>query len=408
MRRWLVRGIIAVPVSLLFLFSPHEPYGNNKIYLATHNYAFSFFGWEARNFPQKWLALVRKPFSQSLAPQEQDALVNRYFTLGNEANKVAGQIREIAAKSSSSQGKGELEHRLEALRAERESLRTRVEEILEDRLTQLLTSQKLGMPTPFGPLLFPPVDLVMERLPKILVVSPRDRIELTDSVFIRSEMAVEEMERLEKAVESQNLSALVDNIGGVSSYPATVPDNANLRFIISTISHEWLHHYFFFQPLGMRYWRSYDMAIINETAADIAGEELADLILEKYGAAWGEEGAGQRPSRRNAAPADSPFRRDMRRVRLKVDELLREGKIGEAEQFMEDARIYLGQKGYYIRKLNQAYFAFYGSYATGAASSSPIGGELQRLRERSTSVGQFVKRVSAVTSHQQLKELIKG
>ena len=41
---------------------------------------------------------------------------------------------------------------------------------------------------------------------------------------------------------------------------------------------------------------------------------------------------------------------------------------------MEERRPYLNARGFGVRRLNQAYFAFYGSYAEGAAGSSPIAG----------------------------------
>ena len=47
-----------------------------------------------------------------------------------------------------------------------------------------------------------------------------------------------------------------------------------------------------------------------------------------------------------------------------------------------------------IRKLNQAYFAFHGSYATGPAATDPIGGKLHLLRQRAGSLAAFVRTVA--------------
>ena len=66
----------------------------------------------------------------------------------------------------------------------------------------------------------------------------------------------------------------------------------------------------------------------------------------------------------------------MHKTRVHVDELLAEGKIDEAEAYMEQRRQIFVQNGYYIRRLNQAYFAFYGAYADvpgGAAGEDPVG-----------------------------------
>ena len=56
------------------------------------------------------------------------------------------------------------------------------------------------------------------------------------------------------------------------------------------------------------------------------------------------------------------------------------GRVRDAEEYMEIRRILFRENGYPIRKLNQAYFAFHGSYGTGAAATSPIGPKLERLR----------------------------
>ena len=65
---------------------------------------------------------------------------------------------------------------------------------------------------------------------------------------------------------------------------------------------------------------------------------------------------------------------------------------------MEERRQLFNQNGYRLRVLNQAYFAFHGSYATGAASTDPIGPKLLRLRELSPSLRAFLTTVDNMTS----------
>ncbi len=97
------------------------------------------------------------------------------------------------------------------------------------------------------------------------------------------------------------------------------------------------------------------------------------------------------------------FNREMREIRRMVDEYLARGEVAAAEQFMEERRQYLAGKGYYLRKLNQAYFAFYGTYADSPTSISPIGLEFKKLREQSASVKDFLDRAAAITSREDLK-----
>ena len=75
---------------------------------------------------------------------------------------------------------------------------------------------------------------------------------------------------------------------------------------------------------------------------------------------------------------------------------------------MEQKRQYLALMGHYIRKLNQAYFAFYGTYADSPTSISPIGLELKELRSQSTSLSNLLNKVAAMTSRQDLSDSIKS
>ncbi len=106
----------------------------------------------------------------------------------------------------------------------------------------------------------------------------------------------------------------------------------------------------------------------------------------------------------SSAPFD--FNTTMRTTRITVDNYLAQGQVQQAEQYMESQRQLLMSKGYYIRKLNQAYFAFYGSYATGPASVDPIGQELSTLRQHSPSIKDFLNTVSGFGSNQDLNNAI--
>ena len=60
--------------------------------------------------------------------------------------------------------------------------------------------------------------------------------------------------------------------------------------------------------------------------------------------------------------------------------------------------------GFFIRKLNQAYFAFFGTYADNPASVSPIKEELKRFRATVDTVGDFVTEMSGFGSYEEFKE----
>ena len=77
---------------------------------------------------------------------------------------------------------------------------------------------------------------------------------------------------------------------------------------------------------------------------------------------------------------------------------------------MEERRILFVAHGYEIRKLNQAYFAFYGAYAAtpgGAAGEDPVGPAVRTLREQSASLADFLRTIGKMNSFEDLQVIFK-
>ena len=100
------------------------------------------------------------------------------------------------------------------------------------------------------------------------------------------------------------------------------------------------------------------------------------------------------------------YNREMRETRLRVEELLAEGRVEEAEAYMEQRRRVFVEQGHNIRKLNQAWFAFHGSYATSPSTVNPIGGQLEWLRAQQSSLRAFVATVSSVSRYEDLLAIL--
>jgi hypothetical protein len=101
----------------------------------------------------------------------------------------------------------------------------------------------------------------------------------------------------------------------------------------------------------------------------------------------------------------------MNETRTTTDALLADGKIDEAEAYMETRRQVFWENGYLIRKLNQAYFAFYGAYAdqpggAAGATEDPIGNAVRELRAQSSSLSEFLNRISWMWSFEQLQSAV--
>ena len=248
----------------------------------------------------------------------------------------------------------------------------------------------------------------------MVVTSPRDRIQRSDDALVDPHVTLSEREEIERRLlEDDNLAAIVIDIGGVATYPATVNDARGLRDTLRTAAHEWLHHYFFFKSLGQNMFDTAEMQIINETVADIAGDEIADLAFEHVKAELdgqipgaNVDAAAERVDTRASESGGFDFDLEMRETRLRADELLALGRIDEAEAYMERRRQLFVSNGYLFRKLNQAFFAFNGTYAENSASASPIGSQLRRLRNLIPDLSAFVKTMAGVGSYQEFLDTL--
>ncbi|MBC8448156.1 MAG: hypothetical protein H8D78_10425 [Chloroflexi bacterium] len=289
---------------------------------------------------------------------------------------------------------------LDALRSQQAERRAAVEAILEIQTATLLAEEGL---TALG-LVWPPLKFHFSQPPLYLIVSPRQKIALRQGVHLRAELSLAEREEIEADVDSTLPAyvSLVEDIGGFGAYPTMVIDNASLSWILDTIAHEWTHNTLAFRPLGWHYFDDNDTVTLNETVASIVGDEIGARVLERY---YPQEVPPPRPAISERRPLNIPelvpprfdFNGEMRSTRLRVDDLLAAGRVAEAEAFMAEQRQQFVAQGYALRKLNQAYFAFHGSYATAPSAVDPIGPKMTRLRQASPSLRAFLETVAAFT-----------
>jgi hypothetical protein len=332
----------------------------------------------------RWLVLDYLWTAQRIAELEDAA--TRLLS-GSDPNDTDGQIAS-------------LNEELRSLRLLRERQRPVVEAILEVQVASVLAQEGL---TTAG-VLWPPLKFSFSEPPLYLVVSPRREIAMRKGIHLRTDLLIAERELLEARIDKRipDHVSLVEDIGGFGAYPTMVLDNASQSWILDTIAHEWTHNFLAFRPLGWRYFDNADTVTLNETAASIVGEEIGARVLQTY---YPEQAAARRPSVSERLPQRIPelqpppydFNGEMRNTRVRVDELLSKGLVTEAETFMEEQRRRFVEEGYVLRKLNQAYFAFHGSYATAPSAVDPIGPKMTRLRQGASSLGDFLETVSRFT-----------
>jgi hypothetical protein len=282
--------------------------------------------------------------------------------------------------------------------------RSAAETALEHLVAQAYRDDGVTRSEPFGlQNLFPPVLINLTPPPNVLVIAPRTELRVIDSSVL-GPMAVSAQEQLEASADSTGVSSLVAPIGGLATYPSMVLDNDSAQQVLSASAHEWLHQYLIFYPLGQGYWNSQETREINETTAEMIGEEVGGDIANRTGLAAPPAPSGPSSSR----PPAFDFRTFMRDTRSQVEQMLAAGQVDAAEAYMRAQRDELARHGYAIRKLNQAYFALYGSYGEGYAASpaNPIPGLLHQLRDQSPTLGDFLVRVRGVTTVDGLRKAV--
>ena len=100
------------------------------------------------------------------------------------------------------------------------------------------------------------------------------------------------------------------------------------------------------------------------------------------------------------------FNNHLRETRLEVELLLSDGLVLEAENYMEKRKNEINSHGYNIRKINQAYFAFHGSYGSSPSSISPVANYLWDLREQSKTIGELIRIMEDVSDYEEFEQIL--
>lgn len=387
-RTWLLLFILAGVAGIVLgagvaAFAPRGDFADERYHL---------WRWQAETFVPA-LARIAGIGPRPAAARNQDA-VRQYFAL-------TSRLREELAKEQPDP------RLVETLENERASYENDVERFITSALTEVVTTAGLQRPLPLFrdiELTWPPVAFELTSPPRLLVRSPRARIERLSDTLLQPGLTLAEIERIEARADTPETVSLVVSLGGLAAYPAIVRDDRSYAAVLETAAHEWVHHYLAFYPLGQQWGKGGDAEVLNETVASIAGRELARLVMLRYPIDFppGEDGSGP-PSGRSP---QIDFNAEMRALRLAVDDLLARGRIAEAEQLMEQKRRYLAENGIPIRKINQAYFAFYGTYADSPQSSNPIGPLVETLWQRTNDIGEFLRIARGITSRARLEAVV--
>ncbi len=268
------------------------------------------------------------------------------------------------------------------------------------RLAEIIIARQIEeVLTEKGLTLLPRVNFSIRPLPGYLIMSPREEISRLKEVHVLPGLTYEKREEIEAWLDGLGFSSYISDIAGTTTFPIVVREGAPLRSTIRTVAHEWAHQHLFFRPLGFRYalhfigWPDDAMAAVNEAVATIVEKEVEEIIYNRY----------YLPLEIDMPPASPPvldLRGQLRMVREDVDQFLVLGEIEQAERHMEEQRLYINSYGYNFRKLNQAYFAFHGTYP--AISVNPLTRKVHEMRNDSPSLKAFIDEIGRVWDAQEL------
>ena len=371
---------------------------------------FDFVVWEVTAFVAKGneQLAANTTYLDAAARRE---IVLTYLQKVGEARQVSREVALIFADGEEDDpfaAADSLNTQLDTLRTDLAQLQPLAESILQEQVASILLEEgfnTLGQ-------VFPPIQARITPLPMLLIVSRRDRIEELYRVPLIPGLTLPDIETVENGIYNEiDRSAIVVPLGGIGTYPAMILETTDLVFLTDVIAHEWAHNWLTLRPVGFNYNASGSMRVINETIASVFGEAIGYKVMARYYPdLLPPPPAAATPTTTSPEPQDPPpfdFRAEMATTRGRVDELLSAGQVDQAEAYMEERRQLFVANGYLVRKINQAYFAFYGSYADqpGATGTDPTGPMVVTLFQQSNSIYDFMHLVSPITSLTNLEEI---
>jgi hypothetical protein len=372
---------------------------------------FDFLVWESDALAAKAEAALVSGQSY-LSEAQRKKIVLDYVAMMGEIRQLETQVRLIYADPEVADPEAaahDLQQQIDEKRVSAARLQPVAEQVMQDQVATVIRDDGLDI---LGEVL-PPVSAQLTPLPYVLIVSPREEIRQIYNIPLQNGLTVPVQEQIESSIfDNINRSALVVPIGGLGVWPAMVYETGDINFLFNTVAHEWAHHWLTLRPLGISYAGSPALRTINETVASIFGDEVGAQVIERYYPEYAppEQPAQAPETTGKEEPPAFDFNHEMATTRNRVDEMLGQGNVEEAESYMEQRRQFFWENGYRIRKLNQAYFAFYGAYADtpGEQGDDPIGPALLALRDDSDTLADFMNRVSRITSLEKLQEETAG
>jgi hypothetical protein len=410
--KWVFRALLIVLLFVTLVVPSGDKRFDTPASAASLDHGYGLVAWELENFADKWTHRIWTvfPWTPTSESDRREAL-DRYVVLVDEIRAAKAGLNLVTTVATPDLNTvAAAQNEIDRLIGERDVIRPAVEEFLEQIISEIVRSDEIDLVSSF---VWPPVDFRIGDPPKLLVTSSRNEISRIEDVLIDPDISIEDMSLIEnELVDTHDISAVILQTGGLASYPNVIP-TTHLKRLVDIAAHEWLHAHLAFYPLGQAYFSGGDIRSMNETLADIFGREVglrvySEVTADQFVAPVRPETASKelRDDEAVGDPETFSFNRFMGETRSETDNLLAQGLIKEAEAYMESRRVELLDHGYQIRKINQAYFAFHGTYAESPSSTSPIARYLWDLRAQVETVGDLVKLLRPIRTYSEFEQLL--
>lgn len=410
-RLFLWAKLLLFATFFLLLFTREWPPFGDEFYQITQlvgQRQFDFLTWEVGAIANK-ASGVLSGNGTYLDEASRKQVVLDYMALVHQVQQLDTQINEIYTDPTvldADAATAVYQTELAQARADLSDLQPIAEAIVQDQVGEILVEEGFSV---LGQA-WPPVMMEMTPLPSLLIVSPRDHIERIYGMSLIPGLSTAEKDALETAIFDQlNLSALVVPLGGLGTYPSMIMETSNINWLAEVTAHEWSHHWMSFFPVGWNY-SDPQVRIINETIASLIDQEIGTRMINRYYPEFAPPPATTPPAAAETTPTEPPafdYGAELAATRIRAEELLAQGDIEGAEAYMEARRLVFLENGYGIRKLNQAYFAFYGAYGAvpGAIGNDPTGPMLRDILANTSSPREFMETVAPIGNYADLEEI---
>jgi len=311
------------------------------------------------------------------------AMADRYTPVRNYF-KLTGEISERREK----------EKDYSETYSEREKLKPKVEKVLaEDTHEAIFDLLQSDVETDFS----------LKKMPCWLIVSRRDKLEAVQWKYA-GYMTEDKQKVMEKKFEDKGYAAEVWEVDGLSSTPISLDEDMLYSEVLLSLGHEAAHKYFERKPLGKKYDTSQECSTINETSADIIGDEVRAYQLSKMP----KERADLKKAAIREMQSEKAADEDWGKIVKTVEGLLSKGEIEKAETYMEREREKLNKEyGTHIRKINQATLVKYKTYGVDGGDKNGITQHLKDLRSECSDIKDYAETVGQTTSYKEVERALK-